>query len=261
MTQNCKAFCIAASFQMKPLFRYLKELDVSAEIHEGAIFLNLGEGRVFLFPYGSIVFWRVEVNIINEFIAKCKAYADDYLNKIYQESYQISLGEVLKVHQNEIILDPRCGPFEELSISYALAQSVKLAVLEDKVENTISKTDHIPKSLAATGKITLSGKEIAKMMGKLFIDRSSITLRSDVFGTPDFFWDNPKLEPIYLMASHDQEIKQRVEVLNQRLKLINELFQILGDVFNSRHSSTLEIIIIIFIAIEIFLTILFHMIG
>ncbi len=138
---------------------------------------------------------------------------------------------------------------------------MKLSTFEERVEQTIKKTDHIPKSLAETGKITLSGTEIAKKMGKLYLDRSSINLRSDILDTPDFFWENPKLEPIYHMAAYDQEIKQRVEILNERLKLINELFQILSDVFNSRHASILEIIIIVFIAIEIILTVLFHIID
>lgn len=261
MIKECKAFCIASSFQMKPLFKNLKKNDYQVESYEGAIYVNLGEGYAFCFPYGCVVFWRVKKDDVNSFLKKIKSYADDCLNKVHEESYQITNGDVLKVHQNEIILDKNSGLMQELAISYALAQSVKLATFEDKVEQTISKTDHIPKSLAATGKITLSGKEIAKMMGKLFLDRSSINLRSDMLGTPDFFWDNPKLEPVYLMTAHDQEIKQRVEILNQRLKLINELFQILSDVFNNRHSSTLEIIIIIFIAIEIILTILFHIIG
>ena len=62
------------------------------------------------------------------------------------------------------------------------------------------------------------------------------------------------------MAALDQEIKQRVDILNKRLNLIHELFQILSDVFNNRHSSILEMMVIILISIEIFLTVAFHII-
>jgi uncharacterized Rmd1/YagE family protein len=94
-------------------------------------------------------------------------------------------------------------------------------------------------------------------MGKLFLERSSINLHSDILDTPDFFWDYPELEPLYRMTAKDQDIKQRVDILNKRLNLIHELFEMLSDVFNNRHSSILEIIIIALISIEIILTIAF----
>ena len=62
-------------------------------------------------------------------------------------------------------------------------------------------------------------------------------MHSDILGTPKFFWDFPELEPIYQMMAEDQDIKQRVDILNKRLNLIHELFEILSDVFNNRHSS------------------------
>jgi uncharacterized Rmd1/YagE family protein len=169
-------------------------------------------------------------------------------------------GPINKVYQSEISLNAESGMIERLAISHALAQSMKLSIFEERVEQTIKKTEHIPKSLANNGKITLSGKQIAQKMGKLFLERSSINLHSDILDTPDFFWEYPELEPLYHMAAKDQDIKQRVDILNKRLNLIHELFQMLSDVFNNRHSSILEIIIIVLIGLEIILTIGFKIV-
>lgn len=224
------------------------------------IYTPLNEGHVFFFSYGAIVFWELSDDEIKKQMKELKKFEVERISKITEDNYFIVKADKTKIYQNEISLSDDDGIMEKLAISYALAQSMKLSVFEERVEHTIKETEHIPASLAKTGKITLSGKEIAKKMGKLFIERSSINLHSDILDTPDFFWDNPELEPLHRMTAKDQDLKQRVEILNKRLNLINELFQILSDVFNNRHSSLLEIIIIILIGTEIALTLGFKFI-
>lgn len=253
---ECKAFCTADSYQINSLYKHLKKNDYQPHKFRNVIYLALDEGHVFLFSYGCTVFWELEDEHQNLIFKVLKNFEDEHLNKIMSDSYFVVQSKITKIYQNEISLNPETGFMERMAISHALAQSMKLSVFEEKVEQTIKKTEHIPKSLATTGRITLSGKEIAQKMGKLFLERSSINLHSDILDTPEFFWEHPELEPIYHMAAHDQDIKQRAEILNKRLNLIHELFQILSDVFNNRHSSTLEIIIIVLISIEILLTLI-----
>lgn len=260
MSKQCKAFCSANSYQMNQLYKFLKKQNPATKSFGTVIHTPFYDGQVFFFSYGCTVFWELKDNEIAEVFKKIRGYEDEHFAKMSDEAYFIVEGKEAKIYQKEICLGKDGSLMEKLAISHALAQSMKLAVFEERVEQTIKKTEHIPKSLAVSGKITLSGKEIAQKMGKLFLDRSSINLRSDILDVPEFFWDNPELEPVYQMAAHDQEIRNRVEILNERLKLIHELFQILSDVFNSRHSSTLEIIIIVFIAIEIILTVFFHIV-
>lgn len=51
-----------------------------------------------------------------------------------------------------------------------MAQSSKLDVFEERVEETIQKTKHIPLELAETGSINYSQKDISKLIGRLFIE-------------------------------------------------------------------------------------------
>jgi len=252
---QCKTFCTADSYQMNLLLQFLKKNDHSPQKFRNVIYASVNDGHAFFFSFGCAVFWEVSDDEVNLLLKKLKKFEDDPVYKINTDSYNIVLGEQIKIHQNEIVLNKASGIMERLAISYALAQSMKLSVFEERVEHTIRKTEHIPESLAKTGKITLSGKEIAKKMGKLFLERSSINLHTDILDTPEFFWENPAFEPIYHQAAKEQDIKQRVDILNKRLNLIHELFQMLSEVLNSRHSSFLEIIIIVLIGIEIILTI------
>ena len=49
---------------------------------------------------------------------------------------------------------------EKLSLSYAMAQSSKLFVLESRVFRRLESTRELPKELAEKGKITCSKKEL-----------------------------------------------------------------------------------------------------
>lgn len=54
----------------------------------------------------------------------------------------------------------------KLSISHALAQSTKLMLYEELILELVTSTKEIPQQLSATGKVALSRKTIAQLMGR-----------------------------------------------------------------------------------------------
>ena len=79
----------------------------------------------------------------------------------------------------------------KLSISHALAQSAKLSVYEERVIEIVESTKDLPETLAATGEVGLSRKQIACLIGRVFIQKSAVNLLSTVLDTPEFFWSAP----------------------------------------------------------------------
>ena len=102
-----------------------------------------------------------------------------------------------------------------------IAQSTKLMVLESRVENTFEQTRTYPQQLAEAGEISLSQTDVSKLIGQLFIVKSSVNPESDMLSIPDFFWDNEIWEPIYRHACKYLEIDERVVVVNKRLGKLN----------------------------------------
>jgi uncharacterized Rmd1/YagE family protein len=66
---------------------------------------------------------------------------------------------------------------EKLAIAFAMAQSAKLDVFEERVEETIQETKHVPQNLATTGSIQYSQGDISKLIGRLFIEVQSLSER------------------------------------------------------------------------------------
>ena len=119
----------------------------------------------------------------------------------------------------------------KLSLSHALAQSVKISLFEELISSTIEQTKDIPRSISETGKIGLPRSEIMKQIGNLFILRININLVGSILDSPvrllpswrnvadwqEFFWSFPDLEPLYNAARSYLEISQRVDLLNARV--------------------------------------------
>jgi uncharacterized Rmd1/YagE family protein len=139
----------------------------------------------------------------------------------------------------------------KLTISHALAQSVKLAYFEDLIENTIAHTKYIPHELSTTATIKMSRKKITNQIGELFIMRMNVNLISNVLDTPEIFWSFPSLGPLYRAVRSYLEISQRIEVLNQRCAVLSDMLDMLRNHVNIMHGEKLEWTIIILITIEI----------
>ena len=69
--------------------------------------------------------------------------------------------------------------------------------------------------------------------------------------TPEIFWSEPALEPLYVAIRGYLEISQRVDLLNKRVGVISDLLDMLKEHLNSSHGEQLEWIVIILIAFEI----------
>jgi uncharacterized Rmd1/YagE family protein len=65
--------------------------------------------------------------------------------------------------------------------------------------------------------------------------RINVNLVSNILDTPEIFWSEPALEPLYSAIRGYLEISQRVELLNQRVQVISDLLDMLKDHLNSSH--------------------------
>ena len=216
---------------------------------------------VFFFSYGVAIFWgasrELALKILREDIG---VFEQNHIDDIEIDEFNYVHGDVAKIFEDDIIL-PNQDIVTMLALSHGIAQSVKLSSFETTLKKSFNATRIIPEELAKQGKIPLSRREIRKKMGQLFIERNSINLYMEVLDTPEFFWEYPELEPLYLMTANYLDVKRRVEILNQRLDIIHGLFEMLGTELNHLHSSRLEWTIIALIVIEVLIALLRDVFG
>ena len=261
---RCLSYCTASEYVMTDLTDHLVSKGFVVQNFDHGIFAKMQDNDdvdIFLFPFGCLTVWgsdeareKLLLNELKQFeIDSLTEVMSDPINFEYHENADKDHGKTfIDEERNKIILSNR-SEYIKLSLSHALAQSVKLIVLERSVSKILEKTSPIQKELANTGSVSLSKKEISKQIGQLFSERYSINLHSDILDTPEFFWRRPSYEPLYLMTAEFQDISVRQGILNHRLDIIQELYNILSNELNYKHSARLEITIVVLIAIEVVL--------
>ena len=140
---------------------------------------------------------------------------------------------------------------EKYAFSNAIAASVKLGMLESKLDRLIDSVDFVLSDLKLDGKIMMSEAEVLKKTGEIFFMKSEINLRLDLLDTPDFYWDREKLETLYNCTCKHLTIQKRTDVINQKLSHCTELMELLSTHLKDKHHVKLEWYIIVLIMVEV----------
>jgi uncharacterized Rmd1/YagE family protein len=254
---RCSYYCVGDIYDIDEMAKFLREIGREPKFYDNVIHVRKenedgSSGDAFFFPYGCAIFWGLEEEEEHQILSELRPYVVYPLTFPTHDQSTFHYGDttIIKEEDDEIILESE-DILIKLSLSHGLSQSVKLECFEASVSRTIEKTRHLPEELARKGKIYMSRKKLSKKIGALFAERNSINLHSDILDTPEFFWRRPRYEPYYLMASEYMDIATRLDILNRRLGVIHELYDILSSELNHRHSSRLELTIILLILIEV----------
>ena len=220
--------------------------------YRDALNISLPEGEVWLFDYGVMIGWGVSENDLQKLRSVLEKHIQDNLQTQDFEQFEfiIDSSATFRVHNDKITLTSE-DVLTRLAVSHALAQSAKLSSFENKAKQVIIENSYLSRTLAKTGRIPLSRRDLSKLRGQLFDTSSDISLNFNLLDVPEFFWDYPELENVYQTIAKYLDLIPRVELLNHKLSVIHELLDMLADELKHKHSAFLEWIIIVLIAIDI----------
>ncbi|CAL3972633.1 hypothetical protein PZA11_004301 [Diplocarpon coronariae] len=225
-------------------------------------------GEMFVFSYGVMVFWnfteRQEKDILADLtFSEHETGVSLVIRPVKEDEYET---EELHFEYSPLVERPRVfndmitlrsgDHMIKLTMSHAIAQSTKLSFFEEKMNQTMSNAEHVPKHLALTGQLGMNRKEILRILGRLFQSRVDVNLSSNILDVPNFFWDSePTLHPLYIALREYMEIGPRIKVLNERCRVFLELAEILSDSIADTKMTVITWIIIVLIVISIGVTV------
>lgn len=145
--------------------------------------------EMFVFSYGVVVFWNFTEHQEKDILADLTfADAENHISLLTRpleqddfetEEFHFEYSEDVKrprVFNDMITLLPRSDHMIKLTISHAIAQSTKLCFFEERMGETMLDAQHVPKTLALTGKLNMTRVEIVTLLGRLFKSRVDINL-------------------------------------------------------------------------------------
>lgn len=265
---ECLSFCLANSIDLSRLDNHYKNLSANYVSVKSRDSLKLCEHNepfvLFVFKNGTVVSWGIKRHRIHNYLNIIRQFADKPITfEVHDEfSYQISDKTAIEPHD---YFDVDClnlyadNDELKLSLSYGFSQSVKLLYFETKLEILIEKHTPLIHRLSSQGEMGISRRQIRQVIGELLGAKSDMNLISNFLYHPKYFWQHPTLEEYYTMLERYLHIPRRVNAINHRLNTLNEIFELFNGYLENRHAHSLEVTIIVLIAIEIVFGVLnFH---
>ncbi|KAL2117438.1 hypothetical protein VTJ04DRAFT_7098 [Mycothermus thermophilus] len=275
------AVCAAASFDMDKVTEILKNhgftLDPDGtgfEPHEVVHARGFNNGDIFVFPSGTVVTWGLPADVVGSLATRhllpaaempfpdLKEEEDlEFLVDPEQEQSRVSGDVVVLGTRREAQDGDRLDTtLTKIAFSSGLARSTKLAVLESSLTRYLESTRDIPDRLSRGLQAPLSRTWILQKAGELLNLRSQLNHYNDLTDAlPDIFWDTEeKLETYYAKIGKALDVGVRIKTLNDKMTYAQEVVAVAQGVLDisekmssEKHSTRLEWIIIILIAIEV----------
>lgn len=262
------SYCIAETLDRKHLTETLRRNKIGVQSFPEVLHARhetfspsgrLSLADVFYFDYGVVVTWNMslqEERLLLENIVKPAAVdpLDDLQVEVDEFLFHYTMSEKPHIQNDTFTINYRYAGdhLVKLSVSHALAQSIKLSLYEYRVVGIVEETKDLPEILASTGKVEMSRKQVAQLMGRVFLQKSAVNLLSSVLDTPEMFWNSPdSLQNLYEGCTEYLEYENRVEVLNSRFQVLQEMLDMIRDQQNNLHTTRLEWIVIWLILVEI----------
>lgn len=231
-------------------------VDRVVEVTKNDLCLNLGQGRVYVFGFGSAVFVDVDPTQARVFLGEllphaegtCEMSTDDFLVDVQPDSKE-------RVGFDRVIVQ-QPSPENLKLASLVLAQSTTLEHFEKTVERLLDQAGKVADSMARGSWLPLRGNEMLKFIGLGLSTRREIVSRLSILDAPDATWEDPAAHQLFTELRANFELQGRFRTLEYKLKLIHESAEVLVDLSNTRRFTMLELTVIVLIAVEILLAIL-----
>ncbi|WVQ81210.1 hypothetical protein IAT38_003332 [Cryptococcus sp. DSM 104549] len=210
------------------------------------------------FSYGVSVFFGFNESEEREIMEDCESTGawsrglgeDDWEIEEFHYVYDPE-AENPRIYNDMFTFKSRSHLFK-LSLAHAIAQSNKLSIYESIMQETLAVTASFPKEMSTTGHLQLTRREALKMTGRLFKLRMDVNLIGGILDTPELFWSEASLFPLYEAIHEYLEIGPRVQVLNDRLAVAGDLLEIIHEYIEEQATHRLTWIVIWLIVVACF---------
>ncbi|MDF2193273.1 RMD1 family protein [Paraflavitalea sp. CAU 1676] len=205
-----------------------------------------------VFDYGSVVFFGIEKTLQTDIITSIRRILNLEVNELESEETDIEMiaDAPTKVLFDKIIVNHINVDVAKI-VMLNIAQSVALDYYIDQTNILLEQTAFFGVELEEKGKFSIKGKALLKYIGKALNLKNRIARNLYIFDSPDITWNDQYLNDLHTQLNHELDIRIRYRSLQESLDIIQENLEIFKDINQHSHSSTLEWIIIILIAVEI----------
>lgn len=213
------------------------------------------DSHVVLFRYGSVVFWNFNEGQKNDFLSLLMPFVSKPLDTPLTETARWENGNKMSVTNGRIKSKTLDTASRQL-IGVSLARTVVLDFFEQKVDELFIHFSAIIDQFTASGRSTVSSKSLLKLVGAAMSINNQTVSQMAMLDKPDFIWDDPELDALFLELEEEYELAARTTILRKKLETLLQDSEFIMNVLDSRRSNFLELIIVSLFVVDIVLILL-----
>jgi uncharacterized Rmd1/YagE family protein len=132
-----------------------------------------------------------------------------------------------------------------------VSQSVALDFYSHQTTKLLEETNYHTQILEKKGGLGISGINLKKYIGKTLLLKNRIAENLYIFDAPPETWADENLNKIHNDLKRTFELQERFRNVSEGLQIVRDNLNLFKDLLQYRHSTVLEWIVIILIAVEV----------
>lgn len=132
-----------------------------------------------------------------------------------------------------------------------VSHSVALDFYSEQSDLLLDGTNHQIQFLENKGKLTISGKELRRYIGKTLNLKNKIYQNLYIFDSPPETWEDEQLNKIDVELKKTFDLRIRYKNILEDLQIVKENLDLFKDLMQYKKSNLLEWIVIILILVEV----------
>jgi len=212
-------------------------------------------GRMFVYPFGAIVFNDVPVDEREEALTRVRrAYPRLTSTTIIKEEFAVreDAASSPKIAEGVLTLDRLTAERAGVT-AMTVAQSAAMEYYERIVEELFSRTDRLVERMEQRGTVAFGMRPLHRFIGTAIGTRNEVLSVLHLLDKPDDTWDDPGIDRIYEELRSEFDLTDRYQSLELKLRSVQEALELVLDVARDRRLVLLEVTIVLLIVFEIVL--------
>jgi len=167
------------------------------------------------------------------------------------DDHEISVEEgEMKFEFNQVVVNRLDAKVFRISM-FNIAQSVALDRYHQITENLLTEIRGFTNHLEATGKLSISRRNMLKFIGKALNTQNDIADNIYIFDAPEQVWDDEYLDNLHKGLMKHFDLRVRFSEIEYTLRIIEDNLSVFREITHQRESNILEWIIILLILVEV----------
>jgi len=219
--------------------------------------IDLGDGSMYLYPFGAAAFFDVSRDRRDVEIARLRRALPKLTADVLREDFTVHEipGAAIAMTDGALTLD-HLTPERTGVTALIVAQSAAMESYERLVDQMFTRSRGFVAELERRGTVGLRTRPLHRFLAEAVANRTEVITVLHLLDKPEAVWNDTGMDEIYDDLRDEFDLGDRYEALEVKLRSVQEALTLVLETARDRRAALLEGSILVLILIELVLALL-----